>query len=103
MKLKYKIRYIIAIGIYLYAVIKGKDWFYLFLKFYVKDLNQAKELYNIFRYEWNEKIPLISYFGLRSICYHLSMVLEGYETDPNLDAFLTDYMQTRYGSEIYLN
>lgn len=38
---------------------------------------------------------------LRAMAYHMSMVLEGHDEDPEQDLVLTTYLDTKYGPWLY--
>lgn len=73
------------------------DDFYTYLRTQCPDLASAKR----FAWRWanvmDQEIPGFGGHSMRAMAGHLSHVLEG--TEP--DGFLTNYMATKHGSEIY--
>lgn len=74
---------------------------YKYLKSQFSNLEDCKKWFR----EWwrnGQEIEGVPYdFTLRAMAYHCSMVLEGYDDDPNKEHYFTDYMETKYGLEIY--
>ena len=72
---------------------------YSFLRTQFNDLIEAKRFYYWWQNECDQQLPVFGMFSLRSMAYHISMVLEGYEEQTT--EFLTMYIETKYGTEIY--
>ncbi len=75
--------------------------FYDYLRSQFNNLQEAKIFYKKWWVEWEQEIPDYNFdmFSLRSMAYHISKVLENEEPDNNI---CTSYIDTKYGSEIYL-
>ena len=78
--------------------------FYEYLKTQFNDLNSCKEWYRRWSREWKQEIPghpEFPLFSLRAMAAHCSNVLEGKITDESGDQFCTEYINTKYGPDIY--
>lgn len=72
--------------------------FYLWLSDQFNDLQSCKIFYK--KWSVDQNCPFGS-FSMRSMAAHCSNVLEGKKRNPN--AITTNYINTRYGSEIFLS
>ena len=71
--------------------------FYNWLKQQFTDLDTAKTFYKKWREDEEQETPY-GRFSMRAMAAHISNVLEGKEDD---DAICTNYMITKYGSDIF--
>lgn len=81
--------------------IKYLEQFYDYLRQQFSDLEGAKAFYRKWKYEWDQELPpdiSLGHVSLRAMAAHCSHVLEG--TMPDVGC-LTEYINTKYGSEIY--
>ena len=103
MQIFYKIKtFFISLFIFLIIKINRKDYFYSFLKFYCKDLKSGIKFYNMWFKILDQYILFVGLVSCRAMSAHISFVLEGYEKYPTENK-LTFYLNTKYGSQIYLN
>lgn len=72
--------------------------FYEWLNQQFTDLNTAKEFYIKWKDEDDQETPY-GCFSMRAMAAHISNVLEGKENYE--DTVCTNYMSTKYGSDIF--
>ena len=72
--------------------------FYNWLKQQFTDLETAKLFYKKWKKDYDQETPY-GCFGLRSMAAHISNVLEDKNYDD--DTFFTNYIDTKYGPEIF--
>ena len=75
--------------------------FYAFLKAQFSNIEEAKDFYRWWKNECKQELPFWHGFTLRAMAYHISMVLEGYEDNPETNGICTCYIDTKFGVDIY--
>lgn len=79
---------------------------YEYLKTQITDLESAKRWACTWFQEWQQVLPPPFHpendcYSMRAMASHLSTVLENKTTDDTSSALCTNYMRTKFGSELY--
>jgi hypothetical protein len=98
---------IIQIFLFLKYKCDHEKYLYSYLKLYCKDLKSGIRFYNFWNNNLNQYLLFCGYISLRAMSYHISCVIEKYETNSTIwlvnNNQMTNYISTKYGSQIYLN
>jgi len=79
----------------------GEVDFYNYLREEITDLDSAK----MFMWKWvnemDQELPKFGSISSRALCAHVSAILEGKEQDDSGGDGYTQYLNTKYGPELY--
>lgn len=76
--------------------------FYDYLRRQFSDLETAKRWAYKWANEMGQEIPEFGGMTSRAMAAHISAILDGKSEDNSGTDYLTNYLETRYGPEIYL-